>query len=120
MTSKDCFFFRDGARLFFARVNAAKGIVGRARGLLFKPPLENGCGMYFFRCNSVHTWFMRYPIDVIYLDKENYIVKIVSYLNPWSFSGSFRAASVIEVSAGYTKEMFLEIGNKIYFDPVQL
>lgn len=120
MTFKDCFFLKGEATFFFAKVEMADGIFGRARGLLFKPALVSSYGMYFDRCNSIHTWFMSYPIDVVYLDKDNYIVKIVSCLKPWSFSGSLRATSVIEVPAGYSKEKLLEIGDKLYFDPVQL
>jgi uncharacterized protein len=118
MTFRDCFILKDETTVFFAKVKVATGVVGRARGLLFKPPLDSGYGMYFFRCNSIHTWFMRYPIDVVYLDEENCIVKIVSCLKPWRFSGSLRASSVIEVPAGYAKEKLLEIGDKVYFDSV--
>jgi uncharacterized protein len=120
MIFKDCYCLHNGEKLFFARVKMAKKIFDRARGLLFRPILENGAGMYFPGCNSVHTCFMAYPIDVIYLDKQNHVIKIVSALKPWAFSGSLRATSVIEVSSGYAKKKQLTIGSKMHLDSVLL
>lgn len=76
----------------------ADNFFSRARGLLFRRPLQVGEGLLIRPCNSVHTWFMRYPIDVIYLDADNEVTKIVENMTPWRLSFAKNARSVIEVS----------------------
>lgn len=89
--------YRDGVCVI-PTLMVADSFFSRARGLLFKPPLQVGEGLLIRPCNSVHTWFMRYPIDVIYLNADHEITKIVERLMPWRLSFDKNARSVIEVS----------------------
>lgn len=69
------------------------GLIGRSR-------LEAE-GMLFDRCNSIHTFFMRMPIDVVFLDEERRVVRAVEDVRPWRpFVGCAGAASVLELPAG--------------------
>ncbi|MEC8010698.1 MAG: DUF192 domain-containing protein [Pseudomonadota bacterium] len=54
-------------------------------------------GLLFRNANSLHTWFMKYPIDIIYLDNEGRILKIVPNLKPWRFSLCLKAKHFLEV-----------------------
>lgn len=71
----------------------------RTRGLLGRTGLEPGAGMLFEGTNSIHMLFMRFPIDVLYLDKEQRVVKMVHNLAPWRFSAARRARWTVELPA---------------------
>ena len=72
----------------------------RLRGLLGRPPLTLGQAMLIDPCHSVHTIGMRYPIDVVYLDKNYRVLKVVECLAPYKFSACKGASYTIELSAG--------------------
>ena len=78
------------ARSFLARL---KGLIGR-RGL---PP---GQGLLILRCNAIHTFFMRFAIDVTFYDRENRVVKTVRDVRPWRpfVWGGFRAVKALETA----------------------
>lgn len=58
----------------------------RLFGLLFKPKLKENQGLLMKGCNSIHTLWMRYPIDVVFLDKQMRIVDLTACLKPFRFS----------------------------------
>ena len=61
----------------------ADGFWARFRGLMLAPPLPAGAGLVIVPCSSIHTQFMRFPIDVLYVNKEDVIVGIDRNLRPW-------------------------------------
>ncbi|MEI6515320.1 MAG: DUF192 domain-containing protein [bacterium] len=74
----------------------------RAEGLLGKSGLEPGYGLLIRPCSSIHTLFMRFPIDVIFLDSQNRVVRIVRNLPPWRMArGGWKAQTVVEVQSGW-------------------
>lgn len=89
----------------------------RARGLLFRPPPRRGEGLLFTRCRSVHTWLMKYPIDVVYIDNAGVVTKIAAGLRPWRFSAGGRGARhALELSAGESLRLNLQRGQKLDLD----
>ncbi len=90
--------YREGVCII-SELIIADNFFGRACGLLFKKPLQIGEGLLIRPCNSVHTCFMRYPIDVVYLNENNEVTKIVEHMMPWRLSFDKNARSVIEVSS---------------------
>ena len=79
----------------------ARTFLARFRGLMLSAPLGPAEGMLITRCTSVHSAFMRYPIDVVYLDRNGVVVRCVPRLKPWRASlGAFGAAHVLELAAG--------------------
>lgn len=73
----------------------------RLRGLLGRTGLIKDHGLWIKPCKSVHTSFMAFPIDVVYLTKDNVVAKTVSSLGPFHFSlGGPSARSAIELPAG--------------------
>lgn len=72
----------------------------RRKGLLGRDGLSAGGGMWICPCEAVHTFWMRFPIDLVYLDRKNQIRKLVGDVRPWRLSGCFSAHSVIELPSG--------------------
>ncbi len=85
----------------------------RARGLLAREQLASNCGLWISPCNSVHSFFMGYAIDLAYLDKDDCICRLVNHLKPWRGSICFSARSVVELAAGEASRLGLSVGDKI-------
>lgn len=83
------------------KVTVARNFRDRARGLIGRPEPAVGEGLLIERCNAIHTFFMRYPIDAIFLDRENHVVKTVRSIRPWTLLvwGGFRATKVLETAS---------------------
>lgn len=74
----------------------------RFKGLMFSKSLgEDKDGVFFDNCRSIQTTFMRYPIDVIFLNKENEVVKIIKEMKPWRMTPPyFKASKCLELMGG--------------------
>src|SRR5256885_9519742 len=72
----------------------------RMRGLLGRGGVESGEGLLLRPAGSVHMFFMRFPIDVVFLSRDGEVLKIVSDLRPWRTAGARRAKSALELGAG--------------------
>lgn len=82
-------------------MEVASSPLRRLIGLLGRRGLPRGTGLLIRPCNAVHTMGMRFPIDVVYLDREGLVVKIVPWLHPWRVSSGGRGvASALELVAG--------------------
>jgi uncharacterized membrane protein (UPF0127 family) len=88
----------DGRLVCRARV--ASSFAARFRGLMLTASLEPGTGLLFPRTSSVHTHFMRYPLDVVFLDGEGRVVSIRRSLRPWRFASCRGSSSVLELAGG--------------------
>jgi uncharacterized membrane protein (UPF0127 family) len=78
----------------------AESMFERMRGLLGRPPLQSGEGMLLRSCNLIHTFGMRYAIDVVFLRRDGRVVKVAHALAPRRASGHLRAHYVLELAAG--------------------
>ena len=88
----------------------------RLRGLMASAPgsLRPGQGLWIVPCRGVHTMAMRFPIDVIYLDKGNYVVHLSEDLRPWRFAPiRIAAASVLELPSRTIHRTQTVIGDHI-------
>jgi hypothetical protein len=85
----------------------------RLRGLLGYSALSANQGLWLKPCNAVHCCFMRFAIDVIYLDQEQRILKITTHLQPWRFSACWPATSTIEMAAGECRRLNIIPGEQI-------
>ena len=72
----------------------------RRKGLLGRDGLAPGEGLWIVPCESVHTIGMRFPIDLVYLDRKKRVRKVRSKVMPWRLSACLSAHSVIELAAG--------------------
>ncbi len=82
------------------RIEAAVDRTTRNRGLLGRDGLDAGSALILAPCKSIHTWFMRFPIDVVFVRRDGRIVKVAADLRAWRLAASFRAFAVIELPAG--------------------
>jgi hypothetical protein len=96
----------------------ADGALSRMRGLLGRNSLEPGTGMLLPREPSVHTFFMRFPIDVVFLDKAKTIVKVVHDLRPWRAAGARKAFAALEIPAGAAAAAGLHAGMTLVSSPI--
>ena len=81
-------------------VDAAESSAQRRTGLLKHDKLNDGAGLWIIPCEAVHTFFMKFAIDLIYLDRNRRVRGIVSGLRPWRFSMCLPAHSVLELPSG--------------------
>lgn len=72
----------------------------RRRGLLGRDALDSGWALVMAPCSSVHTAFMRFPIDVVFTSRDGRVLKVARGLRPWRAAFAFRAFAVIELAAG--------------------
>ena len=79
----------------------AKKIFSRMLGLMFSESLPGCDGFLITPCTSIHTFFMRYSLDVLFLDKDFKVVKVIYGLKPWRMTGFYyRAHHVLEMKSG--------------------
>lgn len=82
-------------------VGLADGWWSRLRGLIGRPPLQAGQGLWILPCQQVHTHFMGAPIDVVFVDPAGRVLRVLRGLKPWRFSPWVRGArAVLELPAG--------------------
>ncbi|MGI6358025.1 MAG: DUF192 domain-containing protein [Bacillota bacterium] len=86
----------------------------RWRGLMGRASLPEGSGLLISPCRSVHTMHMRFPIDVIFLDRAWTVVGLEPSLRPWRFSRNYPSAwFAIELPAGTIQASGTEIGHRL-------
>ena len=98
------------------RIKHADSFWKRFKGLLFykKPIIEEG--LLITPCNSIHMFFMRFPIDVVFLDESNNVVKVVPHIKPWRVVLPVRnARSALELPTGTVDKKNIREGDTIIF-----
>jgi uncharacterized membrane protein (UPF0127 family) len=86
----------------------------RTKGLLGRSSLECSEGLLLVPCNSVHCMFMRFPIDIIFLNRDFQVVKIYENFKPWCVTPIIRNAyQVLELKAGAAKDKCIETGDEL-------
>lgn len=83
----------------------AQNIFSRMMGLMFSAELPDCDGFLISPCNSIHTFFMRYSLDILFLDKNFKIVKAIYGLSPWRMTWIYlKSSHVLEMKAGTMKK----------------
>jgi len=85
----------------------------RMRGLLGRRSLPAGEGILLQPAPSIHTAFMRFPIDVIFVDRNLQVVKVVETLRPWRMASARRAHAALEMAAGEAAVSGIEVGDTL-------
>ena len=100
------------------RAEVAENPWNRGWGLLGRTGLPHDQGLWIKRCKYVHTFFMRFSIDVVYLNADGTVVKTCPRLKPFRFSaGGRRADSVLELPAGFLDRNDIVVGEKLMMAP---
>ena len=96
------------------KLKVAKNFFSRLKGLIGKKSLPCGEGLLIAPCQSVHMCFMKFAIDVIFIDKNFVIKKISENLKTWTgFGICFGAWGVVEVAAGESARLNLKVGERL-------
>jgi hypothetical protein len=88
----------------------------RRKGLLGRDKLAEGYALWILPCESVHTFGMKFSIDVVYLDRKHRIRKLRRAMPPWRVSACLLAHSVVELPAGVIDRSGTEIGDQLNID----
>jgi uncharacterized protein len=96
------------------RCRVANSFASRLRGLMGVAQLPPGSGLLLPGTSSVHTHFMRFPIDVVFLDSGRRIVSLVPTLRPWRLAAARTAASVLELAGGECERLGLVEGEVLH------
>lgn len=92
----------------------------RSKGLLGRARLAPGEGLWILPCEAVHTFFMQFPIDLVYLDRKNRIRKIRNAVPPWRLSACLTAHSVLELVPGTIRDTLTQPGDRLEISSVSL
>lgn len=96
------------------RGQAATNFWTRGKGLIGSPPLGEGEGLLIQPCNSVHCFFMSFPIDVLYVDKEFRVVDMDHTMRPWQMGKiRWKSHAVIELPAGTLQRTGTAVGDQL-------
>ena len=104
---------REDGRVVAESVAVADTTARRLRGLLGKRDLARGSGILLRPAWSIHTAFMRFPIDVVFLDPDQVVIKIVPELRSFKTAGCRGAREIVELRAGEAERRGLQIGDRV-------
>ena len=91
----------------------ADSFASRFRGLMLRAELPAGEGLLIRPTGSVHTCFMRFPIDVVFLDRDLRVVKIAEGVRPWRLATARQARAVLELPAGEAAARGVTVGAQL-------
>jgi len=96
------------------KATRADSFLARGRGLMLAPPLPEGGGLVIDPCNSIHMFFMRYPLDVLFLDDQNRVVFMYRGIKPWRMGRIVKGAKVaVELPAGTIESSGTQVGDVV-------
>lgn len=104
-----------GGVLLSDSVFLCESFLENGRGLLWRPALVESKqeALVLYGCSSIHMMFMRYPLDVFFMNKQCVVQKIVRNVKPWRFAASNAAYYAMEVNAGATWASDIQIGDEL-------
>jgi uncharacterized membrane protein (UPF0127 family) len=85
----------------------------RNKGLLQRESLPEGSALVIAPCSAVHTFFMKFPIDIAFVAKDGRVLKVRTAMPAWRMTGSLRAFGVIELAAGSFARSETRVGDRL-------
>ena len=104
---------REDGTIVCERCTLADSPVTRLKGLLGRDGLEQGEGLLLRPASSIHTFFMRFPIDVVFLDRALVVLGIEETIEPWKATAQRGAKAVLELPAGESVRRGLAVGDRL-------
>ena len=96
-------------------VRVAEHFLARLRGLMFAHGMAQHSALWIKECKSIHTCFMNFSIDAIFIDQNRVVKRMYQSLKPWRMTRIvWQADSVIELPAGTLKNLHVDIGDELY------
>jgi uncharacterized membrane protein (UPF0127 family) len=96
------------------RCTVADRMLPRMKGLLGRRALHANEGMLIRPAPSIHTFFMRFPIDVVFLSRDGEVLKVAREVKPWRTRSCRRASSVLELAAGEAALQGIAVGDTLH------
>ena len=107
---------RKGESIVAEKVDVADSMHLRLLGLMFSKNIGERDGLLITPCNSIHTFFMRYDLDIVFLSKTDEVVRIIREMKPWRMTRMyFKANKVLEMTGG-TLPDDINVGDKLVID----
>jgi len=88
------------SEMFFQHLVVADNFIDRCRGLMCKPRLPDDEALLIERCSCIHTFWMRFPIDVVFLDRSGMVLCVIDHVPARRIVANRRAWQVLECNAG--------------------
>ena len=107
---------RSGDRVVCASCSVADGVWTRFRGLMGRRGLESGEGLLLRPAGSIHTCFMRFPLDVVFLDGDLEVLRVAAAVRPWRARLQRGARAVLELPAGEAERVGIQAGDRLSLD----
>jgi uncharacterized membrane protein (UPF0127 family) len=104
-------------RVLVSRLEAALDSATRKKGLLGRDGLDPGTGLAIAPCGGIHTFFMRFPIDVVFVARDGRVVKVRHAVKPWRLALAVTAFCVIELPAGTAARSETRAGDRLELFP---
>ena len=104
---------RDDGSVICERCVVADRMLPRMKGLLGKRELVAGEGLLIQPAPSIHTFFMRFPIDVVFLSKNGKVMRVAANVGAWRMRSCRRAFAVLELAAGEAERRGITVGDHI-------
>jgi uncharacterized membrane protein (UPF0127 family) len=95
-----------------SRVETAFESATRRRGLLGRVRLDD-TALVIAPCGAVHTFFMRFAIDVLFVDRQGAVLKVCHDVRPWRIAAAWRGFAAIEVAAGAARRAGIRAGHRL-------
>jgi uncharacterized membrane protein (UPF0127 family) len=106
--------YADGRdELVATRLEGAFASSARRRGLLGRDALADTAGLVIAPCSGVHTFGMRFPIDVIFAARDGRILKILAAMPPRRIAVALRAFAAVELAAGAAARSGVQVGDRL-------
>ena len=104
---------RADGRVVCERCTVADKMLRRMKGLLGRKSLPPGEGMLIRPAPSIHTFFMRFPIDAVFLSRSGEVLKLADNVPAWRTRSCRRAHSVLELAAGEAARQGIAVGDRL-------
>jgi uncharacterized membrane protein (UPF0127 family) len=104
---------RDDNTIIAERIEPALDRRARRRGLLGRDFLDPGVAFIIAPCPAVHTFFMHFPIDVVFVARDGRVLKVRPNLVPWRMTTSLRAFATIEMATNSISRFGIAPGWKL-------
>lgn len=97
---------QETGEVIVTKVLFARTFFQRFKGLMFEEHMDVGCALVLEPCNSIHTFFMRFPIDVAFVSQEGRVLEVVKDMKPFRITKIIKGARyVIETPCGTLKAL---------------
>lgn len=102
------------------RVSVAQSMWARGRGLMWRAALEPGTGLLIDPCSSIHSMWMRFPIDVLYMSADDTVLRVAEAMPPWRIGPLLTGSRyVIELPVGTIAGTGTQPGDRLVFEPIE-